>query len=178
VYQKSQPAADIRRAEIASVATSGSSTLTGITLKTTSSIDIDGLNRQESITVVDRSGNVKAANISVSSIDQNTGVVTLFQNKTIDSDETMPAADDYVCAGAYSSNICQLPDVVERYLLSYVNWKIFRRDSNTDNISESQELKSLEEDIVSAFKDPDGDVDYVAILDSQYVGIDEYGPFV
>jgi hypothetical protein len=176
-YQKAQPAADIRRGVISSV-TVASDVLSAIQLDAASSttvLDADGLNAQEYMTIIGRDGVVKVANIAINSVDANTGIVNMFASKTLDSDETTPAIGDFVCAGPYSSNICLMPDNVERYLLAYVNLKIFMRDSNVDSAEANAELKMLEEDIVATFADPEGDVDYVSVIDTQFVGVDDYG---
>ena len=176
-YQQSQPAADIRRGEILNVV----STATQLTVleldpaSVTAILDVAALNAQNYLTIIDRDGNIKMSRVPISSVDETTGTVTLFGGAhTFETGETA-SIGNFVCAGPYSSNVCLLPDIAERYLLSYVNWKIFRRDSNVDVNEENMELLAIEKDIVDSFKEPDSDVDYIPILDAQYVGVDDYG---
>lgn len=166
-YVKRLPKMDIRRAKISAVTTSGL-TITSLTLDTTSPIDIDELNKFQYFSVVDADGNQVMRNIKFSNIDDSTGVVTVDGSFAFESGETI-AANNYLVSNKFSSNVSELPDDCERYIIEYMNWKIYKRDSNSDSMELSQELQLIEQELVASFAEPSDDVEYVPVLDLSYI---------
>lgn len=165
-YQRTLPRLDIRRATISSVSTSGSS-ITSLVLDASVSLDDAVLLDYGYATVVSATGTVKMKSIPITAIDTSTGAVTLG-TFSFESDEII-AAGDYLCAGPYSTTHCELYDICERYLISYMNWKILKRDSSSDAIEAGTEVSMIEADIVEAYSEPDNDIDSIPILDTQYL---------
>jgi len=166
LYQKTLPRIDLRRAVVSSVVLTGSA-ITALVLDSTQQIDQTELLEEGYCTVVDKNGIVKMRRIPVTGIDTITGVVTVDAGFLFGSGETI-AAGDYVLRGKESTTNSQLADNCERYLISYMNWKILKRDSSNDSSEAAQELSGLAADIVQGFKEPDGGVNLVPMLDSQY----------
>jgi hypothetical protein len=57
-----------------------------------------------------------------------------------------------------NSDIPGLPSFAERYLLSFVEWKILKRDSSIDSTEALQELSALEGEIINSYKHINEDV--------------------
>lgn len=166
-YQKKLARLDIRRATVSAV-TLASSSITSLTLDTSVLLDDTALLEEGYVTVVNKYGAIQMKRIPVTAIDTSTGVVTIEPGFTFESGETI-AVGDYLLRGPVSTTHSELPDICERYLLSYANWKIFRRDSSNDAIEQGQELQVLERDILDGFEEPEGDVPTVAVLDPQFI---------
>ena len=52
----------------------------------------------------------------------------------------------------------ELPEIAERYLLAYVEWKLLKRDSSVDSAEAMQELATMEAEIVNSYKHINDDV--------------------
>jgi len=176
-YQKRLPKLDIRRGTVDStwVPSSELNTTTNtfinnrIVLDSTTSIDKTELLEENFISIVDKNGNIKMKNIPIDDIDALTGIVTVTSGFVYETGETI-SSGDYAVRGTESTTHSQLPDNVERYLVAYSNWKIFKRDSSVDSTEAQAELLALETDIVESFSVPDADVNYIPILDDQFLG--------
>ena len=143
---------DNRRAVISSATDSGSA-ITAITLDTsgTPSIDSEDLENHDFFCVVDKLGAMKMRNIQFDEINTGTGEVTLTNSShTYESGESI-AAGDYIVGGRDTSSHSRLPKSLERYLIQYTAWKIFKRDSSTDSSEALQELLAMEQDIVESY---------------------------
>lgn len=171
-YERALPRLDVRRAQVSSVVLTGSA-ITSLVLVTGASLDSVGLSKDNYFSVIDRNGVVKMTRIPFDSINTGTGAVTISAGFTFESGESI-AAGDYLCSGKNASTHSGLPDNAERYLISYMNWKILKRDSSNDSIEQSTELKELETDIVSSFAEPDHDVDQIPILDQGFLDTEPY----
>jgi hypothetical protein len=172
IYQKKLPRLDMRRGKVSAVTLSGSS-ISSLTLDTSELLDRDALLEEGFCSIVDKNGNLKMTRIPVEDVSESTGAVTVEAGFTFDSDETI-AVGDYIVRGNLSSTHSFLNEICERYLYSYVSWKILKRDSNTDSSEAQVELSSLEQDILESYAEPDNDVDYIPILDPQYLDQDIY----
>lgn len=173
-YQKAIPKLDVRRGTVLSVVLTGSA-ITSLFLDPSVVIDSDPILELGFLTVVDKNGVVKMRSIPVTAINTTTGEVTVEPGFTFESGETI-AADDYVCAGEFSSTTSELPDVCEKYLLEYCNVRILMRDSSTDASSVGQILAKVQETLRLAYAEPDGDPDRVTLLDVQFLGVEDYYP--
>jgi len=126
--------------------------------------------------VVDRKGDQTMSRIEFTDIDATTGEVTVDPSFVFKEDETA-AADDFVVRGFNTTNRSELPDICERYLISYGEWIINRRDSSGDSVESSQELTAMRDDIVDTFKQVDDDVKHVTIEDTQFIDDDDLWTF-
>ena len=167
LYQKRVSRLDIRRATVSAV-TLGASSITSLSFDTTSLLDDSALLEEDRITIVGREGEVKMKNVLIDSINTSTGVVTVNSGFTFDSGETI-AVGDYAVRGQDSTTHSQLPQITEKYLLEYANLRINMRDSSQDSGAISSLLQKIESTIKEAFSEPDGEVNYIPILDSQYL---------
>lgn len=176
LYQLAQPAAQKKSGVIQSVGVDTvTRTITSLQLNAASidaPIDETAINANQFLTIVDRYGNVKVKDFEITGVDSTTGVVSIYGGSHVYDDDESIAAGDYVCVGNYSSFKSTLTDNCERYILQFAIWKMQKRDSNTDNAEAMAELGQLESDIVASFSEPDSDVDYVPVLDTQYIGTD------
>lgn len=66
-----------------------------------------------------------------------------------------------------------MPTICERYLLAYMNWKILKRDSNTDSAEQTTELADMRSEIVQLFAEIDDDVKSVPIQNTQFLDDDD-----
>lgn len=168
-YQKRLPTLDIRRAKVGSVTLDNvGNTITSLTFDTTQTIDESVLEEQGFITIVDKNGNIKMKSIPVDDVDAGSGTVTVEAGFTFEEGETIEVGD-YAVSGEDATTHSQLQPICERYIIQYMVWKILKRDSSNDALEASQELQALQSSIVESFSQPDSDVDYVSILDPQFI---------
>lgn len=171
-YQKSLPDLDIRRAVVnAAVLDTSTNTITSLTLDTTQTIDDTAILEQDYITIVDKDGVIKMRRIPVTAVSTTSGIVTVDPSFVFQDGETIPAGS-YVCRGKESTTHSQLPDICERYLVGHMDWKILKRDSSDNAAEQGQELQAMLQDILASFREPDGDVNLVPILDGQFLTTD------
>lgn len=156
---------DKRRGIISAVTDSGTQ-ITALTLDVSGNPPIDStdLDNHDFICVVSKTGAMKMRNIQFDSIDTSTGVVTLTSNHTYSSGESI-AVGDYIVGGKDTSTHSRLPRNVERYLIQFAAWKIFKRDSSTDSAEQLQELLAIESEILESFGEIQEDLHEIAIID-------------
>lgn len=169
-YQRKLPRLDIRRGQIETITIVGDQ-LTALKFDDVvdePAFDREALIQEEELTIIDRFGKRCIENIRFDDIDEQ-GNVTLTGGAHTLIDGQTAAVGDFGVRGGNSTNVSELAESVERYLLQYVDWKIFKKDSSVDSQEAAQELAQMEDDIVAAYAEPDTDVDYVTILDAQYI---------
>jgi len=166
-YQRRLPRLEIRQGQVLT-ATLATDSITSLVLDTTQGIGDTELEEENFLTVVDKNGTVKMQDIEFTDVDASTGVVTIAAGFTFDSGETI-AVGDYVVRGGFSTSHSQLPPNCERYIVSYINWKILKRDSSNDSQEQGVELQVLKKSIIDSFAEPDNDVDYITVLDDQFL---------
>lgn len=167
LYQRSIPTLDIRRAVVGSV-TLGANTITNLTLDTTQNIDDVELVDNDYITIVNKFGVVKMKAIPITSIDTTTGVITIDAGFTFADGETI-SAGDYVLRGTNATTHSQLPVECENYLLEYANTRLQMRDSSADANDLALLVQKMEAGMKQTFAEPDGDVNQIPILDTQFL---------
>jgi hypothetical protein len=172
-YVKQLNRLDVRRGQVSSLTTSGS-TITSLTLDpaTFTTDDRSAILNECFLSVVDKCGDVKMRRVPIADINATNGAVTLEAGFAFESGESI-AVGDYVVAGKLATNRCELPDMCERYLIQYTNWKILKRDSSNDSAEQSQELLDMRSEIVETFKQVDDDVKTVTITDTSFIDEDD-----
>lgn len=171
LYQRRLPILDKRRGTVASISSTGT-LLNSITLDTTQYIDATNIVEQDYITVVDKYGTIKTKQIPVLSASDTSGVIAIDGTFNFDTGETIDAGD-YVLRGPVSTTHSELDDFCEQFLYEYCDLRINIRDSNDDANQVSALLQRFEASIQKAFAEPDGDVERVALLDNQYLGVED-----
>jgi hypothetical protein len=172
-YQQKIPDLDVRRAKIASVTLDTSTrTITSLTLDTTVDFQREELLEESYMCVVDPKGDQQMSRIEFTDIDNTTGVVTVSGSFVYKEGETAQA-DWYVVRGYNTTNKCELPDTCERYLISYGEWVMNKRDSSADSGESAQELYAIRDEIVESFKKVDDDVKHITIDDTQFIDDDD-----
>lgn len=167
-YQKTFPRLDIRRGTVSAVTLdTGLRQVTALTFDPSVILYAQEMSDENYICIVDRDGNIKMKAIPVSSVNETTGVVTLFSGFTYDSGETI-AVGDFAVLGSYSSTHSELPVEAERFLTDYMIYRSQRKDSSEDSIPANTELDTMANEIVETFSSPSADIPYVPILDPGY----------
>lgn len=157
---------DKRRGIISAVTDSGTA-VTALTLDVsgTPPIDSEDLSEHDYFCVVSKTGDIKMRNVQFDSIDTSTGVVTLTDGShTYESGETI-AVGDYIVGGKDTTSHSRFPRNVERYLIEFAIWKIFKRDSSTDSTEQLQELLAIESDILESFQEIQEDIVQIPVLE-------------
>lgn len=144
-----------------SAANSTSLTVTGITteIKKNDFICVskyDGTVMLRNALVTNVAGTTVTANVSASLV---TGYTT--------SDLT--SSDCYVTVGKYTTIVSQLPDICERYLEVYAGYKLFKRDSSSDDGGAADELKAIQEEILASYQDSQKDEINIQIVEPTLV---------
>jgi len=172
-YVRKLPELDVRRAQISAITLdTNTRQITSLTLDTTSDFQRDELLKDAYMCIVDRKGVQTMSRIEFTDIDPNTGVVTVESGFTYREGETAENGF-YVVRGYNATNVSDLPDTCERYLIQYSNWKAFKRDSSADSGEGSQELLSMRDELVGVFAQVDDDVKHIAIDDTQFIDDDD-----
>lgn len=169
-HQKAFPRLDKRRGRVSSVTLDTvNRTISNLVLDTSilTSDDVTYMNQIEYLTVVSKNGTIKMQGIPITEVNSSTGVVTV-ETFTYDADETI-AVGDYVVAGAYATTHSELPDICERYLLRFTEFRILKGDSSSDANLEDKEIKEMEMDIVASYSKASNDVQGIPILDSSFL---------
>lgn len=155
-YEGAVKKLDIARGVIDTFATSGGY-YTTITLDSAEDTDDEALAAADYVSFVTTLGTgTTQRGPAVSSYNSTTKVITLASNTFATTDTLV--AGMRVVLGDYSTTHTELPDICQRYLKSYVSWKILRRDSNVSDASpQERELEALEKDIEEMFGANDRD---------------------
>ena len=162
---------DKRRGIVSAVTlNSSTSTITSLTLDTSGTPPIDSteLDEQDYICVVDSLGAIQMRNIRFTAVSSSTGVVTVGGSFTYESGETI-AVGDYIVGGVNATTHSKLPDSIERYLIQFAAFKMFKRDSSTDSAEQTQELLALEDEIVNSYQEIDDDLADIEIVDNEWM---------
>lgn len=117
--------------------------------------------RADFITVIDRDGAVKQSGIRV------TGQAGLV----ISTDTTLTdvAAGDFVVIGEYATTNSFMPNECERFLLDYVQSKLYMRESSTDISVQKIFSDEIEDEIVGLFANNVPDALQVPIIESDWL---------
>lgn len=171
-YQKKIPRMDIRSGTVLTVVLT-SNAITTLTLDTTETLDAAALTEEGFITVVTSNGDQEMRRIPVDAVDDATGVVTVTPGFTFQTGETI-VVGDFTLRGEETTTHSQLPANCERFLVDYARMRVLQRDSSNDAREASLIVQAQKQSIIRSFAEPDRDVDYVTILDDQYlVAVDD-----
>lgn len=121
------------------------------------STDQGEINKRSYVTVVDADGNIKMANIPVTST-QTTALSdaqATYQINVDSSNHTAASGEsisvgDYVVSGRYASTHLEEDDF-EDYIREFAAYKVLKRDSSIDVAEAIQELGDLEEELIDSF---------------------------
>ena len=165
-YIQAMDELDKRRGIISDITTS-STAVTALTLDVsgTPPIDSTDLEEHDFFCIVSKVGTVKMRNLQFDSIDSSTGVVTLTGSSfTFASGETA-AIGDYIVGGKNTTTHSRYSRNIERYLLEFAAWKIFKNDSSTDSAEQLQEVLAIESDIIDSYQEIQEDNFEIPILE-------------
>lgn len=104
------------------------SAIVGNVISLTEATDSDLSLLDDTISIVDENGVVIQANIKVTTYNLPTNLTTLTTLLGA------VASGQYIVSGAYSTTLCELPDEVEPYLQSYVEFSVKHRNNYTDAV--------------------------------------------
>ena len=119
----------------------------------------------DTISIVDADGVVIQANIKVSSYGLPTSITTLT---TLTGSV---ASGQYIVSGCYSTTTCDLPDEVEPYLQSYVEFAIKNRANYTDAVRQKAWTDEQKAAIISLFADNTKELVAPPITDTDFLEI-------
>jgi len=126
--------------------------------------DVDSLSKHDFICIVDKEGNSVIKNIPIKSIDSE--IITCESHTLESSEPTTIPTGSYIVGGKDTTTHSELSIETERYLISYVAWKILKRDSSVDSQEAFQELSLMQEEIVKSYAVISDDVQYIPQLNS------------
>ena len=119
------------------------------------------------ICIVDRNGVVKMRNIPISAVNSTTGDVTVVPGFTFGVGETI-SVGDYVVAGKDTTTHSEFADNCEHFLVQWMVFKAFKRDSSDDAIGKEKEIEGIWQAIIGQYADENNDVEYIPILNRRY----------
>lgn len=173
-YVQKLPSIDLRRTKVTAVTLNGSSrTITSLAVDVLNDPALTGDNLtafQENnyFSIVDKYGSIKMNRIPWTSVDTNTGVITVPGTFVYEVGQSITVGD-YLVTGYNATSHSQLDDDLERYLELFCTRYIFNRDSSDDAVAADAELKEIEQDIVDKFTTLNEDVEYPVILDDSFI---------
>lgn len=124
--------------------------------------DGDTSSSQIAYSIVSKKGEVAEKNIDkiISADSQSISVQT-------DRDfEKYHRANYFLMPGENSTCIPQVDRTILRYLISYCNWKILKRDSSVDSSEAMQELQLMSQEIVSSYANISDDIQLIPQLNA------------
>ena len=189
VYPQKLNKLDIRRGVISSVSlNTATGVINNITIDPNGNppIDFTEFATANYFCIVDKNGVMQMRNIpfavdGATSISP-TGVITVdptfvynYQQLTAGVQTAMPAGTDmvietaavgnYVVSGKNTTTHSQLPEDIERYLIQFAAYKIFKHDSSLDIQPQQAELGKLEEEIIKSFQQIDEDGNEILVVE-------------
>lgn len=126
-------------------------------------LDLTKLSQFLQISICDRKGEVKAANIDVLNIDSN-GVITVDPNFRLQSDEDIQVGYS-VMAGPFTSTMSGLENDVEEYIVEYATLRMLQRQGSAEMASQAQLVLSLENSILDTYSNISDDTPSVLVQD-------------
>lgn len=126
-------------------------------------LDLTKLSQFPQISICDRKGEVKAANIDVLNIDSN-GVITVDPNFRLQSDEDIQVGYS-VMAGPFTSTMSGLENDVEEYIVEYATLRMLQRQGSAEMASQAQLVLSLENSILDTYSNISDDTPSVLVQD-------------
>jgi hypothetical protein len=134
-------------------------------------VDKTHLDKKPYITVVDKFGNQKLANILVDSIQNGAGSVGSDARINISSSAAIDLISaledgDYVISGDYSTTHLEWSPEVERYMQIFAEYKVLKRDSSIDSTEMFQELAEIESDILDSYAELSDDIIEIADINN------------
>lgn len=164
---------DMRRAAVLQKTENGQDVDTVISSSGTTTIMLDAsltepdtvnLKEHDYVCIVDKEGNNIVKNIPIVSIDTERLVVDAHTVATGESTIIPPGS--YIVGGKDTTTHSELSIETERYLISYVGWKILKRDSSADSSEAFQELSLMQQEIIQSYAVISDDVQYIPQLNS------------
>lgn len=150
-YDRAVDSLDTRRGTILSH-TASATALTALSLSTTGD-DTDAMALAQYLCVNDAFGNVTMYNIPITGYDSTTGVVSILGGSfTFTAGESVTDGS-YVTIGQYTTTHCKLNALCERYLAQYAEYKIFRRDSSSDQQEAKNDMKETLKEIGLSYQE-------------------------
>jgi len=126
--------------------------------------DTSSLSEHDFICIVDKEGNSIMKNIPIKSV--NSELITCEPHTPGASETNSIPAGSYIVGGKDTTTHSELSIETERYLISYVAWKILKRDSSVDSQEAFQELSLMQQEIVKSYAVISDDVQYIPQLNS------------
>lgn len=164
-YNKALPMLDVRRSTV-KAKTEGAGTLTALTLEPTfTGFSVDDWADDDYLTVIGADGTIKCPKIAYTAVSA-LGVLTM-PTHTYLTGETVTVGD-YVVPGERATTHSELPDNCERYLVSYVVWKILKRDSSKDSQEHLQELVMMSQQIVDTYAGAAQDITRIPVINTDW----------
>ena len=146
---------DIRRGQVTSTTDDATDYLT-ILLDDDVNLDNTEINANDTLSVVDKEGVMIYRNIEYTAYDQSTRVLTLASGVALAT--AVISTGDYITLDRNAVTHSTLPNFVERYLITYAEWKLLVRRSSTDAAAKQTELSAIETDISESFRQTTHDV--------------------
>lgn len=165
------PNAPQKRCGKISAVTTSSGQITAITLDTSeSSFDATLINKEYYLCIVDRDGNQVVKNVEYDSVNSGTGVITLSANHTLETGEAA-AIGDYVCVGKNTTNLIELPDICESFLIDHVVYQSKNSDSSNWTKAQQDLMAQNITSLVASFGKNSDDISGIQISNFDYLSI-------
>lgn len=164
-YMRKLPRMAIRSGMISAL-TIGSGNLTALTVATTGTYNAAEIASDNFLTIVDYLGNVKLSGVQYSS--ETAGVFTIVSTEITGA---TPAIGDYIVIGKYASNIAELPDIAEGFLLLYAEYRVKYGDASKWTAATKDNLALVMQTIIDSINSNNDDTNEVLITNYDYLNL-------
>ena len=158
---------DKRRGSIIVADSLSAPTSLDITFVNGQTVDKAQLDKRSHITICDKFGNIKIANLLIDSITVGAGTgdaqIIISSEGSLDLQSAF-AIGDFILSGDHSTSHIEFSPEVERYLQIFTEYKILKRDSSVDSAEMFQELAQIEADILDGYSELSDDIMEIPVI--------------
>lgn len=158
-YMRKLPKLQIRCGAITAVTINGSNQLTALTVSTSGTYSATEIASDNFLCVVDYLGNIKATGIQYSS--EASGVFTIVPT-TLGTGQTA-AIGDFIAVGKYVTNIPELPDICEGYLIKNAYYQAKYGDASSWSDKVMQDMAMTLQTLLDSINSNNDDISQVLI---------------
>lgn len=159
-----------KRAGIISAVTLAGGQITALTVNVSeSSFDGSYINQDYYLSVVDKYGAVKMANVPYTSVNTGTGAFTLSAY-TYAAGESA-AVGDYIIIGQNVTNKPEFKEMTEDYLIQYMVYSAKFGDASKWSDEANKHMIRLLGEVIEAYAQPDADRSSIPIINTDYMSM-------
>lgn len=164
-YMRKLPRMAVRSGTISAVTIAGGN-LTALSVSTSGFYNAAEIASDNFLCVVDYLGNIKLAGVQYSA--ESGGVFTIVSTAITGSN---PAVGDYIVIGKYATNIPELPDICEGFLLKYAEYNVKYGDASRWSTEIAKDMMLTASSLVESISSNNQDTNEILITNYDYLNL-------